>query len=106
MKDISPEQMVIGDKSGIDLSESRPSLQALLKEHRQHLEALPPDAPAIERARIQLDIAEALLALQQKPEAWSVAAILRAAETCLKAARVQSAAHCLLGVRRSPSTGS
>ena len=34
MKDkISPEQMVVGDKSGIDLSESRPSLQALLNEH-------------------------------------------------------------------------
>jgi hypothetical protein len=71
MKDISPEQMVVGDKSGIDLSDSRPSLQALLKEHRQHLEALPPDAPAIDRARVQLDIAETLLALQQKQEAWN-----------------------------------
>jgi len=72
MKDISPEQMVIGDKSGIDLSESRPSLQALLKEHYQHLEALSPDAPAIDRARVQLDIAETLLALQQKQEAWAL----------------------------------
>jgi hypothetical protein len=35
----SPEQMVIGDKSGIDLSESRPSLQALLKEHQSRLQA-------------------------------------------------------------------
>ena len=33
----SPEQMVIGDKSGIDLSESRPSLQALLKEQEDRL---------------------------------------------------------------------
>jgi len=72
MKDISPEQMVIGDKSGIDLSESRPSLQALLKEQRQRLEALPADAGALERARIQLDIAETLLALQQKQEAWTI----------------------------------
>jgi hypothetical protein len=72
MKDISPEQMVIGDKSGIDLSESRPSLQALLQEHRQHLEALPPDTSASDRARVQLDIAETLLALQQKREAWDI----------------------------------
>ena len=38
MKDISPEHMVVGDKSGIDLSESRPSLQALLKEHLIRME--------------------------------------------------------------------
>jgi hypothetical protein len=73
MKDISPEQMVVGDKSGIDLSESRPSLQALLKEHQQHLEALPADCPPVERARVQLDIAETLLALLRKQEAWDIA---------------------------------
>ena len=72
MKDISPEQLVVGDKSGIDLSESRPSLQALLEEHRQHLDALPPDTPVTDRARVQLDIAETLLALQQKREAWTI----------------------------------
>ena len=73
MKDISPEQMVVGDKSGIDLSESRPSLQALLKEHQQHLETLPADCPPVDRARVQLDIAETLLALLKKQEAWDVA---------------------------------
>jgi len=71
MKDISPEQMVLGDKSGIDLSESRPSLQALLKEHRRHLEALPADAPPLDHARVRLDIAETQLALRQKEEAWA-----------------------------------
>lgn len=73
MKDISPEQMVVGDKSGIDLSESRPSLQALLKEHQQHLEALPADCLRVDRARVQLDIAETLLALLKKQEAWDMA---------------------------------
>jgi len=68
----SPEQMVIGDKSGIDLSESRPSLQALLNEHEAHLQALPDDASPTDRARVQLDIAETLLALQKKDEAWLV----------------------------------
>jgi len=73
MKDeTSPEQMVVGDKSGIDLSESRPSLQALLKEHEAHLQALPYDCSTVDRARLQLDIAETLLALLRKEEAWSV----------------------------------
>ena len=73
MKDeTSPEQMVVGDKSGIDLSESRPSLQALLKAHEAHLQALPDDCPPVDRARVQLDIAETLLALLKKEEAWSV----------------------------------
>jgi hypothetical protein len=69
----SPEQMVVGDKSGIDLSESRPSLQALLKEHQAHLDSLPDDAPPLERARLQLDIAETQLALLKHKEAWDTA---------------------------------
>jgi len=72
MKDISPEQMVVGDKSGIDLSESRPSLQAQLQEYEAQLQALPADCPAVERARVQLDIAETLLGLLKKKEAWNV----------------------------------
>jgi hypothetical protein len=71
--DISPEKLVAGDKSGIDLSESRPSLEALLKEHEQHLAALPDTASALDRARVQLDIAETLLALQRKEESWKIA---------------------------------
>jgi hypothetical protein len=72
----SPEQMVIGDKSGIDLSESRPSLQALLKEHQSRLQALPADCPPVERARVQLDIAETQLALLNQKEAWDTARAL------------------------------
>ncbi len=89
MKDISPEQMVVGDKSGIDLSESRPSLEALLKEHEQHLAALPDDCEPLDRARVQLDIAETLLGLQRKEESWSIA---RAAFTaCAQAESWQDA---------------
>jgi len=72
MKDISPEQMVVGDKSGIDLSESRPSLQALLQEHETRLQTLPADCAPVDRARVQLDIAETLLALLKKKESWDV----------------------------------
>jgi hypothetical protein len=73
MKKPSPDQMVIGDKSGIDLSESRPALQALLKEHEQHLQTLPADCDPLERARVRLDIAETLLALQRRKESWDIA---------------------------------
>lgn len=73
MSNDNPENMVIGDKSGIDLSESRPSLDALLKEHNAHLDALPADCPPMERARIQLDIAETLLGLNRHQESWETA---------------------------------
>jgi hypothetical protein len=69
----SPDEMVLGDKSGIDLAESRPSLQAQLREHEQHLEALPADCSPLDRARVRLDIAETLLALQKKRESWDIA---------------------------------
>ena len=65
--------MVLGDKSGIDLAESRPSLQALLREHEQHLRALPADSTPVDRARVRLDIAETLLGLQRQKESWTAA---------------------------------
>lgn len=73
MSDDSPENMVLGDKSGIDLSESRPSLEAVLKEHREHLDALPADCPPLDRGRVQLDIAETLLGLNRHQESWDTA---------------------------------
>jgi hypothetical protein len=87
--DISPEKLVAGDKSGIDLSESRPSLEALLKEHEQHLAALPADADPVDRARVQLDIAETLLALQRKEESWKIAR--EVFDTCVAAESWQDA---------------
>ena len=65
--------MVIGDKSGIELAESRPSLQALLKEHERRLQVLPAECDPVERARVQLDIAETLLALLKRKESWDIA---------------------------------
>jgi hypothetical protein len=70
MKDSNPENMVIGDKSGIDLSDSRPSLKAQLKAQQQELATLPADAEPVARARLQLDIAETLLGLQQFDDSW------------------------------------
>jgi len=71
--DLTPDQLVAGDKSGIDLSESRPSLKALLIEQEKHLAELPGDCDPIERARALLDIAETRLGLQEKAESWTIA---------------------------------
>jgi len=73
MKDSSPENMVIGDKSGIDLSDSRPSLKAQLRVQQQQLAALPAEGDPLVRARLQLEIAETLLGLQQHRESWEQA---------------------------------
>ena len=73
MKDIDPEKLVSGDKSGIDLSESRPSLKALLKEQEQRLAALPADGDPVERSRLLLDVAETHLGLKETTESWTIA---------------------------------
>jgi hypothetical protein len=73
MNDDNPEHMVIGDKSGIDLSDSRPSLKAQLRTQQQQLADLPADGDPLARARLQLDIAETLLGLQQQEESWAQA---------------------------------
>jgi hypothetical protein len=49
------------------------SLEKQLGLYQQHLAELPATASEIDRARIQLDIAETLLALERKEEAWSTA---------------------------------
>lgn len=73
MKEKHPEHMVIGDKSGIDLAESRPSLEAQLREQEQRLQALPADGKPDRRARLGLDIAGTLLGLQRRKESWEMA---------------------------------
>jgi hypothetical protein len=73
MKEIDPDKLVSGDKSGIDLSESRPSLKALLKEQEQRLADLPNDGDPVERGRLLLDIAETRLGLQEKDQSWAIA---------------------------------
>lgn len=57
----------------MDTSQSQSELERLLAAHQQHLEALPESASAVDRARIQLDIAEALRGLGRNEEAWQTA---------------------------------
>ena len=56
----------------MDTSQSRGELEQLLASHQQHLEALPADAE-VDRARVQLDIAEALRGLGRNEASWQQA---------------------------------
>lgn len=53
--------------------ESRPELAEKLATYQSNFKALPDTATDIERALIQLDISEVLLALDRKDESWSEA---------------------------------
>jgi hypothetical protein len=57
----------------MDDRQSQAELSGLLDQHRRRLEALPAEGPAVERIRIELDIAEALLGLQRMQEVWDSA---------------------------------
>ena len=49
------------------------SLERQLSLYQQHLAELPATATGVDRARVQLDIAETFLALDRKEQAWSTA---------------------------------
>jgi len=53
--------------------ESRPELAEKLATYQSRLKALPATASAIERALLQLDVSEVLLALDQKDDSWNEA---------------------------------
>ncbi len=50
--------------------QSQAEIQRMLAEHQQQLTALAADCPALDRIRVELDVAEALLGLQRNQEAW------------------------------------
>lgn len=61
------------DISASAANESRHELMERLSVSKEQLSKLPADADVIEKAKIELDIAELLLALDQKEEAWNKA---------------------------------
>lgn len=68
MSDSDIDEAVFGNKTT-----ARPdmSLEDQLKLHQQHVAELPADATEMDRARARLDVAELLLALERKDEAWA-----------------------------------
>jgi hypothetical protein len=59
--------------TGLDAGESRAMLEKELVLHRQHLNELSQRCDPLDRARVQLEIAQTLLGLQRTKEAWSLA---------------------------------
>ena len=56
--------------SGQDLGDARAFFENELREHQQHLAALPNDASEADRARVKLEMARAHLGLGNKEECW------------------------------------
>ena len=65
-----PEQPSDLPIKGVDAAETRAAIEQQLAEYEAHLAAMPANAPVVERARVVLDMAEALLGLERKAEAW------------------------------------
>lgn len=65
-----PEQDSDLPIKGVDAAETRAAIERQLAEYQAHLAAMPADAPVVERARVVLDMGEALLGLERKAEAW------------------------------------
>lgn len=68
-----PEQDSDLPIKGVDAAETRAAIEQQLAEYQAHLAAMPADAPVVERARVVLDMGEALLGLERKAEAWQAA---------------------------------
>ncbi len=64
-----PDPNLFGDTLAVD-AQTPADLEKQLALFRQHLEALPATASDVDRARIELDIAETELALERKEAAW------------------------------------
>ena len=70
MAENTPENPQI---QGSDAAASAEYIQKYLEEKQQELAALPADAPEIDRARLNLDIAEAKVGIARGDEAWDLA---------------------------------
>lgn len=66
-----PDERLLSPVQSIDPLQSQRSLEDILAQHEQHLNALPPQADPVERARIVLDMALAMIGLGQSAEAWT-----------------------------------
>jgi hypothetical protein len=70
MAEQDPEQNTDLPIKGVDAAETRAAIERQLAEYEAHLAAMPANAPVVDRARVVLDMAEALLGLDRKAEAW------------------------------------
>ena len=73
----------------LQLLDNKENAEQLLKQHQQKLAELPGNADALQRASIELDIAETLLALERNSEAFVTAR--RCLTTCIENSSWQQA---------------
>lgn len=71
MSDFEIDEAMFGNKALAAHPEM--SLEEQLQMHQQRVTELPEDTPALDRARARLDVAELLLAVERKDEAWQEA---------------------------------
>lgn len=64
---------ILNSVAGMSDADATAELEQRLNEHLQHLNALPETASAVDRARVELDVAETLEGLERKEEAWQIA---------------------------------
>ncbi len=70
MVDQGPDQIADIPIQGVVAEETRAAIEQQLAEYEAHLAALPESASLVDRARLYLDIGEAMLGLERKQEAW------------------------------------
>lgn len=75
-----------------DPTQSMEYIKEYLEQKQQQLDALPSDADVLERARLQLDIAEGLVGVNQNDDAWESAR--NAFDTFLKNEKWEEAVEC------------
>lgn len=74
MSEDSPFKNInVQDNPVLEVTAQETTLEQELKEHIQHYKELPEDCDAFEKARLELDMAECYLGLDQKKEAHSLA---------------------------------
>lgn len=59
--------------SAVAVSQNQAGLLDELERHRRRLREMPADAPPLERAKVLLDMADVLLGLERRREAWDTA---------------------------------
>ena len=89
MAEQHPEQNPDLPIQGVDAAETRAAIEGQLAEYQAHLAAMTASAPLVERARVVLDMGEALLGLERQAEAWQ--AVLPLLEPLVAASAWQEA---------------
>jgi len=71
MANDEPDKRLLSPIQSIDPRQSQTSLEEIVTAHQQHLQELPAQASALDRAQILLDMSLAMVGLGQNEQAWT-----------------------------------